>query len=163
LDNKKTQLPTATTIDHVGFTVPDLSEAISFFEGVGFELLYQEGPYRDRGDALRRQVDVDPEAEYSLAMLRFGSTTTLELLEYRTAEATSAPPRNSDHSAAHLGLRVTDIDRAAEWLRSHADVEVLDGPVTVEDGPSAGLRWIYVRAPWGLQLELVELPPALLS
>jgi catechol 2,3-dioxygenase-like lactoylglutathione lyase family enzyme len=157
------QLPSATTIDHVGFTVPDLAEAVSFFEGLGFEILYEEGPYRDSGDALRRQVDVDPQAEYRLAMLRFGSTTTLELLEYRVAEATSAPPRNSDHSAAHLGLRVTDIDQAAEWLRNRQDVQILEGPVSVEEGPSAGLRWIYVRAPWGLQLELVELPPALLS
>ena len=155
------KLPTATTMDHLGFTVPNLAEAVSFFEGLGFESLYKEGPYRDSGDALRRQVDVDPDAEYSLAMLRFGSTTTLELLEYRTPEATTAPPRNSDHSAAHLGLRVTDIDEAVAWLRARDDVDVLDGPVTVEDGPSAGLRWIYVRAPWGLQLELVELPPGM--
>jgi catechol 2,3-dioxygenase-like lactoylglutathione lyase family enzyme len=157
------QLPTATTMDHLGFTVPDLTEAVSFFESLGFELLYEEGPYRDTGDALRRQVDVDPDAEYSLAMLRFGSTTTLELLEYRTKEATMEPPQNSDHSAAHLGLRVTDIDQAVEWLRRRADTEILEGPVTVEGGPSAGLRWIYVRAPWGLQLELVELPPEMLS
>lgn len=154
-------LPTATTIDHLGFTVPDLAAAIAFFEGLGFELIYEEGPYRDEGDALRRQVDVDPDATYELAMLRFGSTTTLELLEYETDEATSRPPRNCDHSAAHLGLRVSDIERAADWLRARGDVQLLDGPVVVEDGPSKGLRWLYVRAPWGLQLELVELPPGM--
>ena len=96
-------------------------------------------------------------------MLQFGSTTTLELLEYRTDEASAAPPRNSDNSAGHLGLRVTDIDEAVQALRSRADVEVLDGPAAVDDGPSKGLRWIYVRAPWGLQLELVEPSPAMLA
>ena len=156
-------LPTAIMIDHVGFTVPDLSEAVGFFESLGFELLSREGPYGDEGDALRRQLDVDPDAEYSLAMLRFGSTTTLELLEYRTDEASAAPPRNSDNSAGHLGLRVTDIDEAVQALRSRADVEILDGPATVDEGPSEGLRWIYVRAPWGLQLELVEPSPAMLA
>lgn len=156
-------LPSATTLDHVGFTVPDLDQAIAFFESLGFSLLYKEGPYRDAGDALRRQVDVDPGAEYCLAMLHFNSTTTLELLEYRVRDASLKPPRNSDHSAGHLGLRVSDIDQAVEALRSRTDVEILDGPVYVEDGPSAGLRWIYLRAPWGLQLELVQLPPSLLS
>ena len=150
-------------IDHVGFTVPDLDEAVGFFESLGFELLSTEGPYGDEGDAVRRQLDVDPDAQYSLAMLQFGSTTTLELLEYRTDAASAAPPRNSDNSAGHLGLRVTDIDEAVRALRSRADVEVLDGPVAVDEGPSKGLRWIYARAPWGLQLELVELPPAMLA
>lgn len=154
-------LPTATTIDHLGFTVPDLPEAIGFFESLGFKLMYDEGPYKDEGDALRRQVDVDPKAQYKLAMLRFGSTTTLELLEYDTDETTVAPPRNSDHSAAHLGLRVTDLDEAVAWLRKRRDVKVFDGPVVVDEGPSKGLRWIYARAPWGLQLELVELPPGM--
>lgn len=154
-------LPTATAIDHLGFTVPDLPQAVSFFEILGFELMYTEGPYQDEGDALRRQVDVDPEAVYKLAMLRFGSTTTLELLEYETSETTDGPPRNSDHSAAHLGLRVTDLDEAVAWLRKQRDVKVMDGPVVVDEGPSKGLRWIYARAPWGLQLELIELAPGM--
>ena len=54
-------LPTATMIDHVGFTVPDLDEAVGFFESLGFELLSREGPYGDEGDAVRRQLDVDPD------------------------------------------------------------------------------------------------------
>ena len=96
-------------------------------------------------------------------MLRFGSSATVELLEYRVppGEATAVPPRNSDHSASHLGLRVMDVDAAAEYLRGVAGVEVLAGPQTVPDGISAGLRWVYFLTPWGLSMELVQLPPGM--
>ena len=155
-------LPSAYAIDHAGLTVPDLDEAVTFFTELGCELLYREGPYQDEhGDSMRRQVDVHPRSVCRLAMLRFGSTTTLELLEYRSPDATAVPPKNSDHSAAHVGFRVRDMDAAIEHMRRLPGVRVLDGPVEVPDGPSAGLRWIYVVAPWGLQLELVQLPPAM--
>jgi catechol 2,3-dioxygenase-like lactoylglutathione lyase family enzyme len=156
------ELPGAYAFDHAGFTVPDLEEAVAFFTGLGCELLYREGPYQDeQGDSMRRQVAVHPRSTCRLAMLRFGSTTTLELLEYRSPDAASVPPKNSDHSAAHLGFRVRDIETATEHMRRLPGVQVLEGPVEVPDGPSAGLRWVYVIAPWGLQLELVELPPAM--
>ena len=40
-------------------------------------------------------------------------------------------------------------------------VEVLGAPTTMTDGASAGLTWVYFRAPWGLQLELVSAPGGL--
>ena len=42
-------LPTAIMIDHVGFTVPDLSEAVGFFESLGFELLSKKVRTATRG------------------------------------------------------------------------------------------------------------------
>ena len=32
------------------------------------------------------------------------------------------------------------------------------GDPTVSRGPSEGQRWVYFRAPWGLQFELVSYP-----
>jgi hypothetical protein len=32
----------------------------------------------------------------------------------------------------------------------------MDEPTLMETGPSASETWDYVRAPWGLQLELVS-------
>lgn len=155
-------IPTYNTIDHIGITVPDLEEAVAFFVDVfGAELWYREGPSEDPdGDEMWRELRVHPRASVRLAMLRFGSTATVELLEYRlpAGEAPTVPPRNSDHSASHLGLRVADIDAAAEYLRGVAGVEVLAGPQTVPDGISAGLRWLYFITPWGLSMELVQLP-----
>ena len=93
-------------------------------------------------------------------MLRFGSSTTVQLLEYRLppGAATAVPLRKSDHPVSHFALRVTDIDAAAERLRGAAGVEALAGPQTVPDGVSAGLRWVYFLTPWGLSIELIQLP-----
>ncbi len=155
-------IPTYDTIDHIGITVPDLDAAIAFFTGVlGAEVWYHEGPDGDLdGDLMWRELRVHPRASVRLAMLRFGSSTTVELLEYVVppGEARASAPRNSDHSAAHLGLRVGDVDAAAEYLRAIPGVTVLAGPTTVGEGISRGLRWIYFVTPWGLNMELVQLP-----
>lgn len=158
------KLPSFETLDHVGVTVPDLDEAVAFFVDVlGAQDWYREGPSADDGDLMWRALRVHPCASVRLAMLKLGSTTTVELLEYTVppGEATDVPPRNSDHSAAHIGLRVRDIDAAAIYLRTVAGVDVLEGPVTVEGGPSDGLRWLYFVTPWGLTMELVQLPAGL--
>jgi catechol 2,3-dioxygenase-like lactoylglutathione lyase family enzyme len=154
-------IPSFETIDHYGVTVPDLDEAISFFVDVlGAERWYDEGPDDDDGDAMWRELRVSPRASVRLTMLKLGSSTTVELLEYTVpeGETDTAPPKNSDHSAAHLGLRVRDIDAAAAYLAGVPGVEVLEGPVLIEEGASAGLKWVYFITPWGLMMELVQLP-----
>jgi catechol 2,3-dioxygenase-like lactoylglutathione lyase family enzyme len=155
-------IPSFETIDHLGMTVPDLEEAVAFFvDALGAEDWYREGPSEDGGDAMWRELRVHPRASVRLAMLKLGSSTTIELLEYNVppGEATTSAPRNSDHSAAHIGLRVRDVDAAASYLRGIPGVDVLDGPVTVEEeGPSAGLKWCYFTTPWGLMMELIQLP-----
>jgi catechol 2,3-dioxygenase-like lactoylglutathione lyase family enzyme len=160
--DSRVAIPTYDTIDHIGITVPDLEAAVAFFTEVfGAELWYEEGPSEDpQGEEMWRELRVHPRASLRLAMLRFGSSTTVELLEYRVppGEATATAPRNSDHSASHLGLRVGDVDAAAEYLRGVPGVEVLAGPQSVPDGLSAGLRWVYFLTPWGLTMELVQLP-----
>jgi len=158
-------IPTYDTIDHIGITVPDIEAAVAFFTDVlGASAWYWEGPSQDPdGEEMWHELRVHPRASVRLAMLRFGSSTTVELLEYRVppGEATAVPPRNSDHSASHLALRVGDIDAAADYLRGVAGVQVLAGPQTVPDGISAGLRWVYFLTPWGLPMELVQLPPGM--
>jgi catechol 2,3-dioxygenase-like lactoylglutathione lyase family enzyme len=160
-----TGIPTYETIDHIGITVPDLEAAVSFFVDVfGAERWYDEGPSEDpHGEEMRRELRVHPRARLRLAMLRFGSSTTVELLEYEVpaGEATTSAPRNSDHSASHLGLRVGDIDAAAQYLGGVPGVELLAGPNSVPDGDSRGLRWVYFLTPWGLPMELVQLPPGM--
>jgi len=54
-------IPTARSVDHVGFTVPNLDEAVSFFTRVlDCDLLYRTRPYFDpagESDARARAVD----------------------------------------------------------------------------------------------------------
>ena len=55
-----------------------------------------------------------------------------------------------------VGL-VDDVDTAVSYLRSQG-VEVMGEPTVRTVGPSAGQTWVYFRAPWGLQFELVSYP-----
>ena len=154
------RIPTATNVHHVGVTVPDLDEAVDFFvDCVGAELLYRKGPFGDPdGDSMERRLGVHPDATASLAMLRCGPTTNLELFEWETPDQNDEAPPISDVGATHLGIQVGDIEKAVEALEGRDDVEVLDGPHTNDDGPTEGLTYIFCRTPWGMYLELVETP-----
>jgi glyoxylase I family protein len=55
-----------------------------------------------------------------------------------------------------VALYVDDLDAAIEVLHDN-DIEVLGTP-TASKGPHEGQRWIYFRAPWGMQFELVSYP-----
>jgi len=155
---ERERIPTATNVHHVGVTVPDLDEAVDFFvERVGAELLYRKGPFGDSdGDSMERRLGVHPDATASLAMLRCGPTTNLELFEWDTPDQREDAPPISDAGATHLGIQVGDIERAIEGIAEHEGVEVLDGPHTNDGGPTEGLTYIFCRTPWGMYLELVE-------
>jgi catechol 2,3-dioxygenase-like lactoylglutathione lyase family enzyme len=48
-------IPTAITIDHYGYVVPDLDQAVAFFtEVLGFELLSLDDPIAFPDDSLAR-------------------------------------------------------------------------------------------------------------
>ena len=49
------------------------------------------------------------------------------------------------------------MDKALAALKAH-ECRIQSGPVTMTEGPSAGLQWLYFQAPWGQQLELVSYP-----
>lgn len=146
-------------VHHVGVTVPDLDEAVEFFvDCVGARLLYRKGPFGSEDDAMERRLGVHPDAKASLAMLRCGPTTNLELFEWEAPDQNDESPRLSDVGATHLGIQVGDIERATEALAEREDVEMLDGPHTNDDGPTAGLTYVFYRTPWGMYLEIVETP-----
>jgi catechol 2,3-dioxygenase-like lactoylglutathione lyase family enzyme len=151
---------TAQNVHHVGLTVPDLDEAVEFFvDAIGCDVLYRKGPFGDPdGDSMERRLDVHPDATASLAMLRCGPTMNLELFEWAAPDQDETAPKNSDIGAMHLGLQVEEIDAAVTALADRNDVTMLDGPHTNDDGPTAGLTYVYCRVEWGLYLELLESP-----
>ncbi|MDZ7689365.1 MAG: VOC family protein [Halobacteriales archaeon] len=157
---ERNKIPTATNVHHVGVTVPDLDEAVGFFvECVGAELLYRKGPFGDPGgDSMERRLGVHPDATASLAMLRCGPTTNLELFEWDAPDQREDVSPISDVGATHIGIQVGDIETATDALAEHEDVKLLDGPHTNEDGPTEGLTYVFCRTPWGMFLELVETP-----
>ncbi|GGN92068.1 glyoxalase [Actinoplanes lobatus] len=153
-------IPGAGYVHHVAYTVPDLDEAVRFFvDVIGARLLYRLGPVEDTtGDWMTRQLDVDAKASAHIAMLRLGPSTNLELFEYDAPGQNRRLPRNSDWGGHHLAIHVDDVDAAVEYLRAQPGVRILGEPQTITDGVIAGDRWVYFTTPWGLQMEVLNMP-----
>ena len=153
-------IPGARGVHHVAYTVPNLAQAVEFFvKYLGAELLYQIGPVEDKtGDWMTRKLNVHPRASTHIAMLRLGPITNLELFEYTAPEQNHVLPRNSDWGGHHLAFYVDDVDAAVAYLKTVPGVRVLGEPETITEGPIAGDRWVYFIAPWGLQLEVLNMP-----
>lgn len=151
-------------IHHVGITVPNLVEAEEFFIDVlGCKVFYREGPFRDgTSDSMTLELGVDARSELRTTVVIDTTGTLVELLEYIVPGGEPGePPPNSSNSACHLALAVDDIEAAVHQLRNDSRVSFLRGPAQTDGGPSDGMKWIYCTAPWGLTLELIELPPQL--
>lgn len=151
-------MPGVRRLDHLGFTVPDLDVAHAFMTDVlGCEYLYTLGPYQDNGTWMRDHLGVEPDTVMRrLHFYRLGGAAVFEVFQYDAADQTTAPPRNSDVGGHHVALYVDDLDAAVAYLRARG-VDVMGDP-TQSRGPSEGQRWVYFRAPWGMQFELVSYP-----
>lgn len=151
-------VPGLRNVDHLAYTVADLGQALRFFvDTLGAELLYRTDA--DLTDpALAAALAVPARGSVELAALRMGPTDNVELSCFRTTGARTRPPRNSDVGGRHIAIHVDDVDAAAAYLGSQPGCTVLGAPETITDGPIAGDRWVYVRTPLGLHVELVNMP-----
>ena len=150
-------LPGLRGIEHVGLTVPDLDAAIAFFVGVlGCEHVFDGGRHGP-DPMMARRLDVEPDTTMRYGFLRCRTGPNLEIFEYTAADQVRRPPRNSDIGGHHLAFYVDAIEPALAHLRRHG-VEILGEPEHITEGPATGSDWVYFRAPWGLQLELVSFP-----
>ena len=156
-----TQLPVPGLkgIEHVGLTVPDMEVATAFFRDVlGAEVLYDIGPFESADEWMAQHLAVHPRARINkLRVLKVAHGPVLELFEFTAPDQRTAPPRNSDTGGWHMAFYVEDMDAALTALRQHR-CSIQSGPVTMTEGPSAGLSWLYFQTPWGQQLELVSYP-----
>ncbi len=155
-------IPRLTGIEHIGLTVPDIETATRFFvEVIGAETLYDIGPFERPDDWMAAHLAVHPRARINkLRVLRVANGPVLELFEFTAPDQQRAMPRNSDFGGWHMAFYVEDMEAALTALRDHA-CEIQSGPVEMTEGPSAGLSWLYFKAPWGQQLELVSYPGGL--
>ena len=119
--------------------------------------MYELGPFQHDDDWMTRQLGVAADTVMRrLRFYRLGGQAIFEVFEYEARVQAHVPPLNSDIGGHHVALYVEDLDAAVAHLRA-AGIDVLGEPVS-SSGPSEGQRWIYFRAPWGLQLELVSYP-----
>ena len=152
-------LPGLRGADHIGFTVPDLEEAVDFFVDVlGCEPFYELGPFESDDDWMARHLNVHPRAVMKkLRFMRCGNGSNFEIFEYSSPGQNRAQPKNSDIGGHHLAFYVDDMDAAVAYLKAKG-VRVLGEPTVRTQGPSGGQSWVYFLAPWGMQLELVSYP-----
>jgi len=146
-------------LDHLGVAVPDLDEAVATLVDLFGAVERRRGaaPPVPPG-APARQFGIHPAATWRMALLELGGAD-LEVFEYSAPDRGEVAPRPSDVGAAHLALRVPDVDRAVADLAGDERVEVLgDVQQLAPPHSRAGRRWIYLRTRWGLYLELVADP-----
>jgi len=152
-------LPGLRGTDHIGFTVPNLEEAVDFFVNViGCELFHELGPFQSDGDWMQTHLNVHPRAVMKkLRFLRCRNGANFEIFEYESPDQNRQQPKNSDVGGHHLAFYVDDIGAAIAYLKSKG-VRLLGEPTVRTNGPHAGQTWIYFLTPWGMQLELVSFP-----
>ncbi|MCZ2103724.1 MAG: VOC family protein [Comamonadaceae bacterium] len=153
-------LPGVRGIDHIGFTVPDMEQAVTFYQDViGCKKAMSFGPFSDpKGTFMQDLVNVHPRAEIKqIVEMRCGQGANIELFEYSAPDQKTEMPRNSDYGGYHLGFYVKDIKKAVEKARA-LGLKTMMGPVPIEEGPAAGQSITYVLTPWGQQLELISYP-----
>jgi len=142
--------------DHTGLTVSNLERSLAFWQGVlGFELSHRA---HQTGDLARGITGVSG-AEISIAVLK-GPGHKIELLEYH------APPERKQHidlqpcdvGSVHVALTVDNLDAVLERI-AVSGWKAAGIPQTLQSGPNAGKRVIYVRDPDGTTIEFMQPPP----
>jgi catechol 2,3-dioxygenase-like lactoylglutathione lyase family enzyme len=152
--------PGLVGVDHAGITVPDIDEAVAWFEDVmGCSAPLTFGPFSDpTGTFMQDLLGVHPRAVIEqITMIRCGRSANIELFEYDAPDQRRTFPKNSDWAGHHIAFYVTDIDAAVAYMQSKG-VEKLLGPLAVTDGPAAGQSINYFRAPFGTYIELISYP-----
>ncbi len=152
-------IPGLRGTEHIGFTVPDLEQATSFFvDVVGCELMFEVGPFVSEDDWMATHLNVHPRTVMRrLRFLRCRHGSNFEIFQYESPDQRTIQPKNSDVGGYHLAFYVDDMLAAVEYLKERG-VRLLGEPTLRNTGPNAGQHWIYFLSPWGMQLELVSFP-----
>ena len=145
---------------HVGFTVSNLKEAETFFEGVlGFKRIFggtYDFPY------IAKQVGY-PGAVLEIALLThqgmsFESTGfMIELIEYKNPRCEPTDTATCRPGSAHLCFLVDDL--RGEYKRMlDLGVEFTSPPNEVTQGINKGALAVYFKGPDNIRLEMIQPP-----
>jgi len=150
-------VPGLAGIEHVGLVVPDLDAATAFFESVlGAAALYDVGPFPGHEDWMAGHLAGASGAHiHRMRLLAVANGPSIELIELTRTDGRSTARNEVAPAGWHIAFYVEDMDQALSALKAHG-CQILSGPVEMTEGPSTGLAWLYFKAPWGQQLELVS-------
>lgn len=141
--------------DHTGITVSDLERSLDFWQNVlGFKLSHRA---HQTGE-LASEITGVPGAEISLAVLK-APGHKIELLKYHHPpdRKNKGDLRPCDVGSAHVALTVDDLDAVLNTIVA-SGWKAAGKPQTLQSGPNAGKRVVYVRDPDGTTIEFMQPP-----
>jgi catechol 2,3-dioxygenase-like lactoylglutathione lyase family enzyme len=140
--------------DHTGFTVANLERSLGFWRDVlGFQLSHR--PHQ--AGSLASEITGVPDAEISIAVLK-GYGHKIELLEYLApAGRKHVDLQPCDVGSVHVALLVDDLDAVLKRIAA-SGWKAAGKPQTLQTGPNAGKRVVYVRDPDGTTIEFMQPP-----
>ena len=140
--------------DHTGITVSNLERSLAFWRDVlGFEFSHQAHQKGERAE----QITGVPGAELSLAVVK-APGHKIELLQYHAPpDRRSSELRPCDVGSVHIALTVDDLDAVLARV-AESGWKAAGEPQTLEVGPNAGKRVVYVRDPDGTTIEFMQMP-----
>ena len=141
--------------DHTGITVSNLEQSLAFWQNVlGFEFSHRAHQTAE----LASEITGVAGAEISIAVVKAPGGHKIELLEYL------APPdrkhvdlRPCDVGSVHVALTVDNLDAVLSAIAA-SGWKAAGEPQTLQSGPNAGKRVVYVRDPDGTTIEFMEIP-----
>jgi catechol 2,3-dioxygenase-like lactoylglutathione lyase family enzyme len=143
--------------DHTGITVSNLERSLTFWRDVlGFELSHTA---HQKGEMASEITGVE-HAEIKLAVVKAPGGHKIELLEYLTPverKRNAVDLRPCDVGFVHVALLVDDLDAILSGINS-SGWKAAGKPQTLQSGPNAGKRVVYVRDPDGTTIEFMQAP-----
>jgi catechol 2,3-dioxygenase-like lactoylglutathione lyase family enzyme len=144
-----------TVYDHTGFITPSLEGSVRFWsETMGFD----PKPIVERVEPWVEGFTGVAGGKLRICHL-FGHGAHLEFIEFSAGKGESAPPAGNQSAAGHVCLKVADLPGTCERIIA-AGGSALGRITEITEGPAAGIRGLYMRDPYGVIVELLELPSA---
>ncbi|CEF41602.1 glyoxalase/bleomycin resistance protein/dioxygenase [Acetobacter senegalensis] len=140
-------------VDHTGFAVSSLDEAIRFWTGaLGFTLERQS---EMGGDFLYQVTGVD-DPSVKTAIVKAPGGYVVELLQYSNGRQNGAIPNSAGSiGAAHLALTVKNIHAAIARVEA-AGWKAKGSALSIPGGPRKGTLVAYVSGPDHITIELMQ-------
>jgi len=140
--------------DHTGITVSNLERSLAFWRDVlGFELSHTAHQIGE----MAREITGVAGAEIKLAVVKAPGGHKIELLEYlapmdRKQHVDLTP---CDVGFVHIALIVDDLKAILSAI-NESSWKAAGKPQTLQSGPNAGKRVVYVRDPDGTTIEFMQ-------
>ena len=142
--------------DHTGITVSNLERSLAFWRDVlGFELSHTA---HQTGE-MASEITGVAAAEIKLAVVKTPGGRKIELLEYIAPadRKRHVDFRPCDLGSVHVALNVDDLDAILSAINA-SGWKAAGKPQTLQSGPNAGKRVVYVRDPDGTTIEFMQQP-----